>query len=445
MQNIKVIISQIVNFIKTDIWRISLNNLPRKKSFFIKHLRVILLAIRGFDEDKCMLRASSLTFYSLLSIVPVAAMAFGIAKGFGFEKLLEKQLLEKFSGQEEVLIQIVNFAHSLLENTKGGMVAGIGVLLLFWTVIKVLGHIERSFNDIWELKESRTFGRKFGDYLSIMLICPIFVIMSSSVTIFITTQVKLIAEKIALLGLFSFFIFFVLKFLPYFLIWTLFTVIYILMPHTKVNMRSGLLGGIVAGTIYQIVQWGYIYFQVGIAKYNAIYGSFAALPLFLIWLQLSWLIVLLGAEISFAHQNVDTYEFEQDSLQISPFFKKLLSLQIAHLVIKHFAQGEKPLTADQISHTLEMPVRLVRQILYELVESGIFSDTTADEDKDVAYQPARDINIFTVNYIMEAIEHTGVDDIPVAPTRELKALSETLQTFKDIIEKSSVNKLLKDI
>ncbi len=445
MQNIKVIISQIVNFIKTDIWRISLNNLPRKKSFFIKHLRVILLAIRGFDEDKCMLRASSLTFYSLLSIVPVAAMAFGIAKGFGFEKLLEKQLLEKFSGQEEVLIQIVNFAHSLLENTKGGMVAGIGVLLLFWTVIKVLGHIERSFNDIWELKESRTFGRKFGDYLSIMLICPIFVIMSSSVTIFITTQVKLIAEKIALLGLFSFFIFFILKFLPYFLIWTLFTVIYILMPHTKVNMRSGLLGGIVAGTIYQIVQWGYIYFQVGIAKYNAIYGSFAALPLFLIWLQLSWLIVLLGAEISFAHQNVDTYEFEQDSLQISPFFKKLLSLQIAHLVIKHFAQGEKPLTADQISHTLEMPVRLVRQILYELVESGIFSDTTADEDKDVAYQPARDINIFTVNYIMEAIEHTGVDNIPVAPTRELKALSETLQTFKDIIEKSSVNKLLKDI
>ena len=441
----RFLISKIINFIKADIWRISLNNLPRKKSFFIKQLRIVLLAIRGFDEDKCLLRASALTFYSLLSIVPVAAMAFGIAKGFGFEKLLEKQLLVKFPGQEEVLIQIINFAHSLLENTKGGMMAGVGALLLFWTVIKVLSQIEHSFNDIWELKESRTFGRKFSDYLSIMLICPIFVIMSSSLTIFITTQVTLIADKIARLGPFTFFLYFVLKFLPYFLIWTLFTLIYILMPHTKVNIRSGLLGGIVAGTIYQIVQGGYIYFQVGIAKYNAIYGSFAALPLFLIWLQLSWLIVLLGAEISFAYQNVDTYEFEPDCLQISPFFKKLLVLQLAQLLIKNFAKGEKPLTADQISHTLEIPVRLVRQILYELVESGIFSDTSSDEYKDLAYQPARDINVFTIQSILEALEHKGVDNIPVAQTRELKVLSETLHAFNDIIEKSPANKLLKDI
>jgi membrane protein len=445
MKTIKALISKVIRFIKTDVWRISLKNLPGPQSFFIKQIRIVLLVIRGFDEDKCMLRASALTFYSLLSIVPVAAMAFGIAKGFGFEKLLEEQLLGKFPGQEEVLMQVVGFAHSLLENTKGGLIAGIGIALLFWAVIKVLSHIESSFNEIWEIKESRPFGRKFSDYLSIMLICPVLVIISGSATVFITTQVILITEKVSLLGIFSPLIFFVLKVLPYCLIWVLLTVTYLLMPYTKVNFTSGLSAGIVAGTIYQIAQLGYINSQVFIAKYNAIYGSFAALPLFLIWLQLSWLIVLFGAEISFAHQNVDTYEFEPDCLKIKPFFKTLLTLQIAHLLTKNFSKGEKPLTAHDISHALEVPIRLVNQILYELVESGLFSDTNTDEYKELAYQPARDINLFTIQYILEALEERGVDDIPVARTRELNSLSEALQKFRDASNKSPANRRLKEI
>ncbi len=439
------IISRIANFIKTDIWRIRLSTLPLAKSFCIKQLRVVLLTIRGFDEDKCSLRASSLTFYSLLSIVPVAALAFGIAKGFGFEKLLEKQLLEKFPGQEEVLVQIINFSHTLLEKTKGGMIAGIGVAVLFWSVIKVLGHIERSFNDIWKIDESRTIGRKFSDYLSIMLIGPILVIVSGSVTVFIKTQISLIVEKITLLGIFSPIIFFTLKLFPFVLIWVLFTFIYTLMPNTRVDFRSGFLAGVAAGTLYQAAQWAYVHFQVGIAKYNAIYGSFAALPLFLLWLQLSWLIVLFGAEFSFAHQNVDTYEYEPDCLKISSAYKRLLSLQICHLLIKNFSMGEKPLTAAQISHTLEIPIRLVRQILSELVESCILSDTKTKSYNEIAYQPALDINMLTIKYIIVALENKGADNIPVAQTSELKSLSESLQAFGNAIEKSPANRLLRDI
>jgi len=216
MQNIWAMSLKIVDFIKTDIWRISLKDLPRMKSFLIKQLRTVLVAIRGFDEDKCLLRASSLTFYSLLSIVPVVAMAFGIAKGFGFEKLLEKQLFEKLPGQEEVLVQVVDFAQALLENTKGGMIAGIGIIVLLWSVIKLLGHIESSFNEIWGIKKSRTAARKFSDYLSIMLISPIFVVVSGSVTIFITTQITHITETVSLLWVFSPFIIWILKLLPYF-------------------------------------------------------------------------------------------------------------------------------------------------------------------------------------------------------------------------------------
>ena len=438
-------VSKIIDFIKTDIWRIRLKTLPRTQIFFIKQLRVVLLSLRGFSENKCRLRASALTFYSLLSVVPVVALGFGVAKGFGSEKNLEKQLLEKFPGQEDVLMQVIGFAHTLLEETKGGMIAGIGVAVLFWIVIKLLSNIERSFNDIWGIKEARSTGRKLSDYVSIMLICPILVIMSGSITVFIVTQVTLITERVAFLGVFSPIIFFMFKLLPYCAIWGVFAFIYIFMPNTKVNFRSGLIAGVIAGTIYQISQWAYISFQIGVAQYNAIYGSFAALPLFLIWLQISWLIVLFGAEISFALQNIDTYEFEPDCLRVSTSFKKLISLQTAHLLIKNFSNEHAPLTAIQISHTLEIPIRLVSQILYEFVESGIASETKTEEYNQFAYQPSRDINIITIKYIFDALEQRGTDEIPVAQTRELKTLSEALKTFNDTIEKSPANRLLKDI
>jgi membrane protein len=437
--------SRIINFINTDIWRVRKNDLSRMKYFFIKQLRILLLAIRGFGQDQCPLRASALTFYSILSIVPLVAMAFGIAKGFGFQNLLEKQLLEKFPGQEEVMIRIFDFARSLLENTKEGVIVGIGIAFLFWTVIKLLSNIEGSLNDIWEIKTPRTYGRKFSDFISILLISPILIIMSSSATVFITTQVTLITEKVALIGVFSPVIFVILKLLPYCLVWILFIFTYILMPNTKVNFSSGLIAGVIAGTMYQIAQWAYITFQVGMARYNAIYGSFAALPLFLIWMQLSWLIVLFGAEISFAFQYVDTYEFEPDCWQISPAFKTLLTLNIAHLVISTFTKGGMPLAASKISHVLEIPIRLVQQILDELVEAGIFSNTDIKENKELAYQPGRDINTITIKSIIDALDQKGVNNIPVAQTAELKSLSEVLHSFSNEIKKSPANRLLKDI
>jgi len=415
------------------------------KYFLIKQLRILLLATRGFGQDQCPLRASALTFYSILSIVPVVAMAFGIAKGFGFQEILENQLMEKFSGQEDVMIRVVDFAHSLLENTKGGMIVGIGIIVLLWTVIKLLAHIEGSFNDIWDVKKSRSYGRKFSDYLSIMLISPLLIIMSSSATVFITTKIALITEKVALIGMFSPMIFFMLKLIPYCLVWILFIFTYILMPNTKVNFSAGFIGGIIAGTIFQAAQLAYILFQVGVAKYNAIYGSFAALPLFLIWMQFSWLIVLFGAEISFSYQYVDTYEFEPDLRQISPAFKRLLTLQVANRVISTFSKGKMPLTASNLSQALEIPIRLVQQLLDELVESEIFSITEIKENEKLAYQPARDINIITIKSIIEALEHKGVDNIPVAQTPELQSLSEVLWTFSAEIEKSPANLLLKDI
>ncbi len=445
---IQSLITRAIKFVAVDIWRIRLEDLPFGKSFLIKQLRIFLLTVRGFDEDKCFTRASSLTFYTLLSIVPVMAMLFGIAKGFGFEKILKNELSElvvKLPGQEEMLNKAIQYAESLLETTKGGVIAGIGLVLLFWSVIKVLSHIETSLNDIWEIKESRTWGRKFSDYLAVMLISPILILVSSSATVFITTQITQLTQQIKLLGVLSPLIFLSFKLIPYVLIWILFTIIYVLMPNTKVNLKAGLVAGIIAGTIFQIVQWGYISFQVGTARYNAIYGSFAALPLFLMWVQISWWVVLFGAELSFANQNVGTYEYEPDSNKVSPAFKKVLTLQIAHLLIKNFASGQKPLTDTEISAQLRAPIRLVHNILFDLVESRLVSETTTRVDKKFGYQPARDINTLTITSVIDAIEQNGTNSIPVVRNEEFEALSNAIQKFKDVMEASPANRLLKDI
>ncbi len=437
--------NKILNFIKRDIWRIKSSKIPRKQFFLIQNLRIAILALRGFNEDKCSLRSSALTFYTLLSIVPIFAMAFGIAKGFGFEKILERHILEKFPTQNDVIINIINFANTMLENTKGGLIAGIGVVVLFWSVIKVLTNIEESFNDIWGIKKLRDIGRRLSDYLSIMLICPIFLILSSGLTVFVKTQAVAITEKISLLGGISPLIYFALEFLPYTVMWAVFSFIYIFIPNTKVNIKSGIIAGVFAGTIYQITQLIYLNFQVGVGKYNAIYGSFAALPLFLVWLQLSWRIVLFGAEISFAHQNVDTYEFEPDCLNVSRSFRNLLTLRVVNLLARNFANGGKALSAIELSRELEIPIRLLRDILNDLVESNMVSQIKTGEGKVLSYHPGCDINLLTIRYVLDNLDKKGSEDIPVAQTKELTRIKNSLKGFGELIEKSSDNLLLGDI
>ena len=417
----------------------------RGKSLFIRFLRIVILAIRGFNENKCKFRASALTFFSLLSIVPVIALMFGIAKGFGLQERVAAQILEKMKGQEEVANRVITFANSLLDKTSGGVIAGVGVVFLFWTIISLLGNIEGSFNDIWGIVKPRTFGRKFSDYLVTMLVCPILLAVAGGATIFLSGQMGTLTEKFPVLKDFGPAFWLVMKLLPYLTIWVSFTFIFIFMPNTKVRFISGLIAGIVAGTLFQMVQWAYVNFQVQITTKYAIYGSFAAMPLFLLWLQISWFIILFGAEVSFAHQNVETYEFEPDCLSASHSFKTLLSILITQRLVHRFCAGEKPSNASGLSHELEIPVRLVRQLLYDLSESGILSEVKKGEDKELAYQPATDADKITVKFVIDRLEQRGTSSIPVLRSAEMDKLSDCLRQLDATIEKSPANVLLKNL
>jgi membrane protein len=436
---------EMVRFLRGDIWRIRERDLPRPKSLLLRSLRVVVLSVRGISSDRVSLRASALTFYSLLSVVPVAAMIFGIAKGFGFENALQKLLVNSLEGQEEVVRRIVDFAHALLENVKGGFIAGVGLLILFYTIIKILSNIENALNDIWGIKKPRSLSRKITDYLSVMLIGPVLFFMSSTLTVFISSSVQHVVEETSVLKMVSPGISFLLQFLPYVSLWFLFSFVYIFIPNTKIKWSSGILGGVIAGTLYHIFQFFYISLQIGVAKYNAIYGGFAALPLFFIWMQTGWLIVLFGAEIAFAHQNVETYEFEQECLTVSHAFKRLLSLRILHLIVRDFYRGGKPYISREIAHDLEIPIRLVNDILFDLVASGLVSEVKSDDGRGIAYEPARDPDSMTIKSVVDTLERHGSDDIPVAQTDELRQLSESLKTFSDLIENTQANRKLKEI
>jgi membrane protein len=441
-------ISQIFDFLKAGIWEIRLKDLSPVRAFFIKYLRVILLAAQGFMRNKCQKTASVLTYYSLLNVVPIVAVAFAITKGFGLEKLIEKQILQiadKANWQPDMTNQIIMFSHKLLDQAKGGLIAGVGVILLLWTVISILGKIEESLNEIWEVKKSRTLVRKFSDYIAMTVLTPVLFVISSSATVVVASHVNVLVSKLALLGVLSKLIFLLLNLLPYVSIWVLLTIVYLIMPNTRIPVRSAIFGGIAAGTIAQIVQWIYIKFQIGVASYGAVYGSFAALPLLLAWIQMSWMIVLFGAEIACAYEHCETFGFHPDYSRISVSSKRLLVLRIFHLLTKKFSLGERPLSASQIADTLEIPVRLVRQFLFELTNVGLVVETAKGISSEVAFQPGRTIENLTVKIALDEYEKHGVAKIPENQSDEAVKISSFLKNISDTIEKSPGNIALTEI
>jgi membrane protein len=233
--------------------------------------------------------------------------------------------------------------------------------------------------------------------------------------------------------------------IPYVLIWLLFTLTYLMMPNTRVKISAAVVAGIVAGTIYQLLQLVYINFQFLLANYNAIYGSFAALPLFLIWLQASWLIVLMGAQIACAYQNKESYEFEKVTRQISPALKKQLALQVTHLLVTRFARAEKPYTARQISTALEIPIRLVQTTINDLLATQIASETDSGIPEEPAYQPALDINLLTIGYITDALDKIGVNQLDLPENQTAGTILHAMQQFQNAINQHPENQLLKDI
>ncbi len=442
------VVSGIIHFLEAGIWETKLKNLPPTRAYAMRCLRVVILAVLGFVRRDCPKNAAVLTYYSLLNVVPLVAVMFAIAKGFGLKRIVESHVLKvaaEANLQPEVTNQILGFSNSLLTQAKGGLIAGVGMALLLWTVISILGKIEDTFNAVWEVEKPRTLVRKFTDYTAMMVMAPILFAVSSSATVLVASKIKVIMESVSLLGQFSTVIIFLMNLLPYFTMWVLMIAIYIVMPNTRVPVRSGVLAGVAAGTIYQVVQWVYIKFQIGVAHYGAIYGSFAALPLFLGWLQMSWMILLFGSEIAYANENYETFGSRPYDDRMSEAVRKLLALRLFHFLVRRFDQGERPLNVRQIAYELEVPIRLSKQLLSELIGVGLVTEVVQSGRREPAFQPARSIEEITIKNVIDAYERYGSDAASGSQRGEQDSIKRLLEEISRTAESSPGNVRVKDI
>lgn len=436
MQNMKW------NFLKyfgPAYWSAIFNSPSHWRYILSKPMRIAVAAGRGYVDDDCSSKASALTFYSLLSIVPVLAVAFGIAKGFGFEKHLEKQIAEKFLEQPEISEKLISFAYNTLQNTQSGLIAGVGLILLFWSVLKLLSNIESSFNAIWKVPKARTFSRRLSDYLAMMVFCPIFFATSSSLSVFIVTQFvgytkeKGVWETVSPYVLLAFHIF------PLILSWFLFTAIYYIMPNTRVPFKAAFTAGIIAGTAYQIVQWIYIQFQVGLASYGAIYGSFAALPLFLIWLNFSWLIALAGAEIAYHIEDDQAHASWKHGVSQQQTDARVLGLLVMQQCLQSFIKGKSPPSIATLAQRVGTAVLIVRRLVQQLVDGGLLVEVFWKDGSSGRYQPARDLNSITFKSVFDALNNARQERYLVIYDKEVESYEKTLAEFDALIESASIN------
>ena len=431
-------LKKLKTFFKEEIWSHDLTSKSRRRTFLIRQARIYILAFKGFFEDRAAVRAAALTYFTALSIVPIFAIAFVIARNFGFEDRLHEVINKNMQAQEAVVTWLTEMVDNLLEKTKGGLLAGVGGLILFWSVIQVLNNIEASFNDIWQIRKARSPMRKFSDYLAIMILSPFAIGLSGTMLVRIqsaATDFELIKPLVG----------FLIKSIPYVSIWLLFTIVFIVMPNTKVKLKYALVAGIFSGTLAMIFQMAYQQLQIGAFKFNTLYGSIAAIPLFLLWMQITWLIVLMGAELSFAYQNIENYEFEEDALKLSHNNKRILTLLISYHIIRNFEEGGEPRTTDMLSHELGIPIRLVNQLVFELVDGGILAELAADNPKERSYQPAVDINKITVDYIYKQLELVGGDQMVVTESDELGRITKIHEHLLHSMKESPSNILVKDI
>ena len=431
-------LKKINKFLREEIWSHDLSTKSARRSFVIRQLRIYILAFKGFFEDRATVKAAALTYFTMLSIVPVFAIVFFIARNFGFEGRLDEMINNNAGGQEEIINWLTSMVDDLLLNVRGGLVAGIGGLVLFWSVVQVLNNIESSFNDIWQIKKARSPARKFSDYLAMIIISPFAIGLSGSMKVKIQTM----ADQFEFLKPL---VVWLIKSVPYVSIWILLTLVYIVMPNTKVKFKNGLIAGFIAGTVAVLFQSLYQDLQIGVWRFNTLYGSIAMIPLLLLWLQITWLIVLMGAELAFAYQNIEHYEYEEAALKLSHDNKRILTLLISHQIIQNFEEGGEPRNTEYLSHQLGIPLRLLNELVYELVSAGILVELAAENPKDRSYVPAVDIHNITVEYIYSQIEKMGGDHLYVTESAELEKIMRIHEHLMHSLRESPSNILLKDL
>ena len=333
MKSMSKRLQRIIQFMKVDIWRLTPADVPPPYYVAVSALKKLLLAVRFFTTKGVFESAAALTYSTLLAIVPISAVVFAIARGFGFSKYIEDWFRSALSSQPQAADTIIRFVNSYLVHTHSGVILGIGLVFMLWTVLMLTRNIEQTFNNIWQVERERSLVRTVTDYLAMFFMLPIIIILISGVSVFLTAVVKQTHEYLLLGPMMRLSI----DIMPYVIMSAVFIALYVFMPNTKVKIGYTIIPGILAGVAMQLLQLFYVHCQLFLSSYNAVYGSFAALPLFMLWVQISWTICLFGAELSYTNQNLETFAFLAKTDDISHRYRLMMSALLLNKICNRSA------------------------------------------------------------------------------------------------------------
>jgi len=425
--------------LKRLVWEQNPEELTWVKRALLRQLQMVVLVSRDFYGNRNLLRASALTYYTILSLVPLLALTFALLKAFGVQNQLEPLILEKLNvGDGHVAEAIVGY----INNTQVAQMGAVGLVFLLIAVISLLTNIEAAFNDIWGVRTLRPLLRRFSDYLSVILVGPVLLIgaisMTSSLISHSFTQNLLEMQMIGSL------IVFVLKVAPFIFMWLAFTLLYVFMSNIKVQWRAALIGGVVGGTLWQFAQLTYVHFQVGVARYNAIYGTMAALPIFMVWLYVSWVIVLFGLGVCYAKQNLRTGARDLRRDEVSRRSYEQVALALLVTLADRFHRGEPAINHDKLAKLLYVPPRLCRAILAQLEDLGLVTEISSHAGWP-SYQLGRDADNLSVAEMYSMLRNAGEEVLHLYPRPQTNVALETCSSLAALVESEFGKVTLKDL
>lgn len=368
----------------------------------VRVIKTLNLSVRSFMDRNLQNKSMSLTYSTVLAIVPAFALMLAIARGFGFQDLLQKELYAYFPAQRQATKLALSFVDSYLKEASQGVFVGVGIVFLLWTLISLLSNIEEAFNAIWDVKRDRSFYRKVTDYIAICLMVPVLMICSAGISIFMSTTIQDMFNLSFLTPVLDV----VLEASPLVLCWLAFTLSFFLIPNTKVMFKYSAISGAICAVAFQILQLLFVNGQIYVSKYNAIYGSFSFLPLMLIWLQLSWLILLFGCVLTYSLQNVFAFNFLGDSEKMSYDYSKKVAVILMTAVVKRFEKEKTPLTRAQLSDYYDIPIRIVTNLCEKLYRAKLISYTILPNDR-VGISPAVNVATLSAGELFRRLDNVG--------------------------------------
>lgn len=409
---------RIINFLQYDLWRRTSHETKGLKGLGYEVLKTLIIVIRGFSSKQLNTIANALTYNLVFALIPILAMVLAIAKGFGFSEVIEEHLQHSILGETQLIPEIMGMVNRYLETAQGGAFIGIGLLILIWAVYSFFRSVELTFNNIWAVKQSRSIIRQLTTYIAVLFLVPVLIIATTGVNLIVHTTI----ESIPMIGRLAQFNSALMQFTQFVVAWGVFLWMYMAIPNTKVHFRSAIFPAVMMGTLFQLLQMLSVYVIVFLSRTSIVYGAFATIPIIMMWLQWTSLLILIGAEMSYAIQNNEEFDYERDLQSMSRRYKDFLTLYLLHRIIYRFENDEQPYMAVELAHENNVPIRLVQQLLNRLVEVGLLRTVYVEQKEERTYQPALDTHKITVGMVIDRIDGQGTEEF-------LRGATPAMQSF----------------